>query len=282
MDYYHVIIEKKPEGKNDKPFSIYLYDLQKADLVQSIIKPYEEKKPFIADGYNLSSDSINRLKIIKTDSSMDDVYGRVCDSYSTSGIAFLCGRDSVLRGSGYGMIDVTLDLINEVKETMAKNQEIKNTIASSDSSKYVFVVHGHNEGRLAEVENFIRTLGFEPIVLFKEADAGQTIIEKIESYSSKACYAIVLYTKCDVGYLGDHKDEAKPRARQNVVFEHGYLMAKLGRKRICALVDGDDIETPSDINGILYQKFDSEGMWRYRIAKNMTAGGISVDMNSIK
>jgi len=30
--------------------------------------------------------------------------------------------------------------------------------------------------------------------------------------------------------------ELKPRARQNVVFEHGYLMGKIGRKNVCALV----------------------------------------------
>jgi hypothetical protein len=58
-----------------------------------------------------------------------------------------------------------------------------------------------------------------------------TIIEKIEHYSNDADFALVLYTACDHG-RGVHETEipAKNRARQNVVFEHGYLMAKLGTR----------------------------------------------------
>lgn len=50
---------------------------------------------------------------------------------------------------------------------------------------------------MTEIENFVRSIGYEPIVLFKEADSGDTIIRKIEKYTSKSNYAIVLYTKCD-------------------------------------------------------------------------------------
>ena len=38
------------------------------------------------------------------------------------------------------------------------------------------------------------------------------------------------------------------RARQNVVFEHGYLIGRLGRSNVCALVK-DDIE-----NQMIYQE----------------------------
>ncbi|MGR4069630.1 TIR domain-containing protein [Billgrantia sp. C5P2] len=44
-------------------------------------------------------------------------------------------------------------------------------------------------------------------------------------------FVIVLYTACDHG-RGAHESQVrqKNRARQNGVFEHGYLMAKLGRE----------------------------------------------------
>ncbi|EIZ8939960.1 nucleotide-binding protein, partial [Salmonella enterica] len=49
-----------------------------------------------------------------------------------------------------------------------------------------------------------------------------------------------MYTPCDTGSLaGEHT--RKSRARQNVVFENGYL--KLGCHNACALVTGD-IEIP--------------------------------------
>ncbi|WP_409976397.1 TIR domain-containing protein [Serratia quinivorans] len=59
-------------------------------------------------------------------------------------------------------------------------------------------------------------------------------------------FANVLYTPCDTGSLaGEHTQ--KSRARQNVVFENGYL--KLRPHNACALVTRD-IEIPNDINGV--------------------------------
>ena len=67
----------------------------------------------------------------------------------------------------------------------------------------------------------------------------------------------------------DQKDE-KYRARQNVVFEHGYLIGKLGRDHVCALVKGN-LETPGDISGVVYVSMDSAGAWKMQLGKNMKA-----------
>ena len=81
-------------------------------------------------------------------------------------------------------------------------------------------------------------------------------------------FGIVLYTPCDLGYVKGKKKEKKARARQNVVFEHGYLIGKLGRNNVCALVKGD-IELPNDISGIVYIQLDSNGSWKIPLAKEL-------------
>lgn len=96
-----------------------------------------------------------------------------------------------------------------------------------------------------------------------------TVIEKIEKYSDVE-FGIVLYTPCDLGYVKGKKKEKKARARQNVVFEHGYLIGKLGRNNVCALVKGD-IELPNDISGIVYIQLDSNGSWKIPLAKRTKA-----------
>lgn len=103
-----------------------------------------------------------------------------------------------------------------------------------------------------------------------------TIIEKIEYYSSEADFALVLYTACDHG-RGIHETKVHPknRARQNVVFEHGYLMAKLGRKNVCALVKGE-IETPNDISGVVYVGLDIAGAWKTDVTMELKACGYKV------
>ncbi len=99
---------------------------------------------------------------------------------------------------------------------------------------------------------------FEAIILHEQASAGKTVIEKIETITDVA-FAVVLYTPCNKGRAKETKVEyERNRARQNVIFEHGYLIAKLGRERVCALVISD-IETPGDISGIVYIPMDDAG-----------------------
>lgn len=69
------------------------------------------------------------------------------------------------------------------------------------------------------------------------------------------------------------------RARQNVIFEHGFLIGKLGRSNVCSLLKGD-IETPSDISGVVYTSMDY-GYWKIELAKEMKASGYVVDMNKV-
>ena len=75
--------------------------------------------------------------------------------------------------------------------------------------------------------------------------------------------------------------EEQPRARQNVVFEHGYMCAKLGREHVCALYS-EGVELPGDMSGVVYTKYDEAGLWKYSIAKEMIAVGMHVDMNKIR
>jgi predicted nucleotide-binding protein len=103
-----------------------------------------------------------------------------------------------------------------------------------------------------------------------------TIIEKIERYANDSDFALVLYTACDHG-RGIHEAKLPPknRARQNVVFEHGYLIAKLGRKNVCALVKGE-IETPNDISGVVYVGLDGNSGWKIEVAKELKACGYAL------
>lgn len=145
------------------------------------------------------------------------------------------------------------------------------------NKRNVFIVHGRDNEAKQEVSRFIESIGLKSIILHEQASGGRTIIEKIEHYSGEADFAIVLYTACDQG-RGHHEKQIigpRDRARQNVVFEHGYLMAKLGRENVCALVKGK-IETPNDINGVVYVNLDPTGAWQREIVKELRACGYEV------
>jgi predicted nucleotide-binding protein len=140
----------------------------------------------------------------------------------------------------------------------------------------VFIVHGHDEHLLVEVENLCRKLNLEPIVLKDQSSNGATIIEKLENYSN-AHYAIILYTECDEGRrVGTI--EIRKRARQNVIFEHGYFIGKLGRTKDASLIKGD-IEIQGDIGGVVYINYSLD--WKYKLAKEMKDSGVSIDLNEL-
>jgi len=141
----------------------------------------------------------------------------------------------------------------------------------------VFIVHGHDALLMTEVARFIEKLGLEPIILHEKASSGKTIIEKIEKYSNVG-FGIVLYTPCDLGASKDEISNLRPRARQNVIFEHGFLIGKIGRKNVCALVK-DTVETPNDISGVVYISVENE--WKLNLAKEMRNSGYQIDMNLV-
>ncbi|MBL8354025.1 MAG: nucleotide-binding protein [Delftia acidovorans] len=152
---------------------------------------------------------------------------------------------------------------------------LSNQIVARNKRK-VFIVHGRDNEAKQEVARFIEHIGLESIILHEQASAGLTIIEKIERYSNDADFALILYTACDLGRgVHEGKQPPKNRARQNVVFEHGYLMAKLGRENVCALVKGE-IETPNDISGVVYVGLDGSGAWKAEIAKELKACGYEI------
>ena len=144
----------------------------------------------------------------------------------------------------------------------------------------VFIVHGRDDGTKETVARFVERLSLKATILHEQPSAGQTIIEKLEKYADKAGFAIVLLTPDDIGSLRDEiGDESKPRARQNVVFELGYFMGKLGRERVCPLFKGE-IERPSDIDGVVYVPMHGED-WKLKLGQEMKNAGFPVDMNRI-
>lgn len=140
----------------------------------------------------------------------------------------------------------------------------------------VFIVHGHDEHAKNDVKNYVESRGLEPIILHLQASGGRTIIEKIDHYSNVG-FGIVLYTECDLGAKRDTLG-FKWRARQNVVFEHGYLISKLSRSRVAALVKGD-VETPNDISGVVYIMMDAAGNWQDEMDVELRNSGYQISVS---
>ena len=276
MPYFHVQIKTK--ALND------LYELDSTDLSEikeEIIIPYLKGNQFYFREYSLDKTNII-TPIIKTSNITFKEYATLGIKFPPS-LSMLVAPKELLKDDTY-FRDITRSILKECRSQIEKDTSkaevpTHNTPKAPMDKSKVFIVHGHDDAAKEAVARFVEKIGLKAIILHEQASSGQTIIEKIEA-NSNVGFGIVLYTPCDLGASQRQEDQQKPRARQNVVFEHGYLIGKIGRKNVCALVKGD-IETPNDISGVVYIKMDESEAWKYQVAKEMKACGYDIDLNKI-
>lgn len=97
-------------------------------------------------------------------------------------------------------------------------------------------------------------------------------------------YALVLLTPDDIVYhkseeeVNDDQRNKSFRARQNVIFEFGYFVAKLGQNRVCCIYK-DQLELPSNISGLIYKKINNSfDDIAYQLIKDLKAVGYSLKL----
>ena len=90
-------------------------------------------------------------------------------------------------------------------------------------------------------------------------------------------FAVIIMTGDDVGRSRNEPESAsKPRARQNVIFEFGYLLAQLKKGKVFVLHE-QGVEIPSDLGGVVYITYDNGGAWKMLLAKAIRQARIPLD-----
>lgn len=280
--YFQVIIETNEkigkQSKNKQYFELDKTDL--SDIETRVIVPFLRGEDFQFDGYFLSKSEIKRIAIKQTEKTVAEHSQYENDHMPRNVIMFVSPTD-ILGYERYTK-DITNEVFNRVRGALSKATPTTSSVVEKaktavlDQSK-VFIVHGRDDLAKISAARFVESLGLKAVILHEQVNGGNTIIEKIEEHTNVG-FALVLYTPCDSGSLVG--DKPKPRARQNVVFEHGYLISKLGRRNVCALVK-DSTEVPNDISGVVYVPLDDHGAWHLAVAKELRNAGYSVDMNKV-
>ena len=157
---------------------------------------------------------------------------------------------------------------------------LSGTAISSTQNRKVFVVYGHDNHARTQLEAMLRRWDLEPLILDQLISSGQTIIEKLEEYTQQANFGIVLATPDDIGYPKNDETKKQYRVRQNVVLELGMLLSKIGREKIAILLSqAEDMEKPSDIDGLIYIPFkDNVEETKLSLAKEMQNNGYALDI----
>jgi len=174
-------------------------------------------------------------------------------------------------------------------QTIMKDIEIDYQINSADkvnitqqreiNLQKIFVVHGYNNEIKLDVARTLEKLDLEPIILHEKPNLGRTLINKFTDYS-EVDFAIVIISADDFGYSKkDGELNKRLRPRQNVVFELGYFIAKLGIEKVFPLVEDKEIENPGDFDGVVYVPYN--GGWKNQLVLDLKALGYIIDANKL-
>lgn len=270
--------------------------ISKEEAEQKLKDRIEKGKEFI-DNSSLSYEDLEKL-FDKWDDFNNELLKRIFttdeyqNSYMWSGdniVAYNSFYDAPSSWEKMAKLKKEIQDRNHCLETLIEKLELipiistvshnKTSLINGDSKK-VFIVHGRDEVSKANLEILLKDMGLEPIVLHRQADEGQTVIEKFERHGSSVSYAFILLTPDEIAYLSnedsltDNERKKEKRARPNVIFEFGYFVGKLGRNRVCCLYTGD-VEILSDLKGLVYKQYHKdvkEVAWD--IQKDLKAVGI--------
>ena len=280
--------------KTTEPQYVKLSSQQMREAIPKLQRRIDDLKRLEPDKITKSGDPNFEAVEQKANNTLAEIFGTGTVQYNTNHVMLYAGqyffaggetpRHEVVAGYKEGIasaianFQALVDYLTEESGERAGADHPDERKAPTGNK--IFIVHGHDEAAKQEVARFVERLGLDAVVLHEKANEGQTIIEKFEKYAGEARFAIVLLTPDDIGYVAGKADQARSRARQNVILELGFFAGKLGRKHVVALNKG--VEIPTDLSGVLYVDLDARGAWKLAIALEMTAAGINVDLNRLR
>jgi predicted nucleotide-binding protein len=243
--FYHAQVKLKPERAKESAKFAYETDLSREDLIAKIAAPFLHGKQFFCGGTVIQPSKVEGVKFNQTGQSSKELMPFMTARARAGGsIMRVTPRDVIYEGQ-----DITREVLDEVKDVAETD-----VLTERKQSDRVFVVHGHDNQAVDQTELLIRRFGLTPIILREAPSSGRTVIEKFEAHADVG-FAIILLTPDDVG--GVNAEHLNSRARQNVVWEWGYLIARLGRSKVICLYK-QGVEMPSDLHGLVTIHVDDD------------------------
>jgi len=312
MSYYHVYIYHYDTIKSGTD-EAYELDLSEEELMEQIVEPFRAGKFFMCGGQQINPFYVELIRISETDKRSSELISKLrakeIEESEKTGISGGVPDNYLVIEKGR---DVTRKFVSTPPKREVSEKEAK---TKQSLSKNIFIVHGRDHEPMKDLKSMLYDFGLDPIVLHEEASGGLTLAEKLEKYSDSVRYAFVILTPDDAGsqrtevedlksrlesppfvaifteshgvgqeakisrdFIKKEFERLKPRARQNAIFEMGYFWGLLKRRRVCCLLK-EDVEKPSDIEGIVYIPFkNSVNEVQVKIMKELKEAGYEIKL----
>ena len=270
---YHIYVEYAEPDKSGIRFNV-----PQEELVRTFSSPFSMGQPFWFLGKLL-----NPNKVIKA---------VIFWSYQTADKLTLPNQENlvaakdkkyvienILKGKVKGAYLSTEKFLSPTEKTIAPTQQ---AMSASDVRRRVFVVCGTDDEMKQAVTAALTKLWLVPVVMCEEPSQGRKIVERFQDYADVG-FAVVLLSPDDSVYVKDEPPtKRKLRPRQDVVFELGFLLGKLGRSNVLVFQrECQNFEGPANFEGMKITAFDDRDSWKLALIRELSNSGLAVDGDRI-
>jgi predicted nucleotide-binding protein len=208
---------------------------------------------------------------------------------SSSELAAAAGRiAAVFRDTSPATQTQVLELQRFASKLAEEGPRFGEQSDTEQASNSVFVVHGHQDAALNDLEQYLKSLDVRPLIMTRMQEPSLSLLQRFFTIAGQANFAVILLSADDYGasldqyQLPDVGDKAlKFRSRQNVILELGFFFGKLTWDRVIVLSKKPhkkwpDFEMPSDLHGMVTVPMDETDNWKTQVREKLKLAGFKL------
>ena len=272
---YHIYVEyAKPEKSGVR------FNVSQEELNRTFATPFATGQPFWFMGRLLNPMKVTKVVIFWSHVTADKL---VLPNHEN--LVFAKNKkyliENIVKGKVKAVYLCTEKFLPSTKNSLFSNQST--TSASGNLSRRIIVVSGTDEEMNQALNGALTKLSLILIVLCEEPSQGKKIVENFSRDYADVAFAVVLLSPDDFGYA---KNEAatkrKLRPRQDVVFELGFLLGKIGKGNVLVFFrECANFEIPTDFESMKVTAFDDRDSWKLALVRELSNRGLAVDGDRI-
>ncbi|PVX23638.1 MAG: hypothetical protein CW716_11665 [Candidatus Bathyarchaeum sp.] len=271
---YHIYIQYAEPDKSG-----YRFNLNREELQRTFTTPYTEGKPFWFTGRLLNPAKVQKVLIFW---SYDSAEKLVLPNQEPLIVAKdkKAAADAIENSKVKGAYLCTEKYLPQTRKTAAPSGKV----VPVSARRRVLVACGSDDEMKTALTEALAKLWLVPVVLCEEPGYGRKIVTRIADYADVE-FAVVLLSPDDYVYAkGEEPTKRKLKPPQDVVFELGFLLGKLGKERVLVLFresEKGEFEVNTDFEGVTAAPFDNRDSWKLALIRQLAACGYTVESDRI-
>jgi predicted nucleotide-binding protein len=272
---YHIYVEYAEKEKSGIRFNV-----SQEELCRTFATPFAAGQPFWFMGRLLNPIKVTKAVLFWTYETADKLKLPNQENLAaTKNKKSLI--ESIIKGKVKGVYVCTEKFLPSTEKNLPPGQSPIS--ASGNLGRRIFVISGADDEMTHALTGALSRLSLTPLVMCEEPSQGKKIVENFSTDYADVAFAVVLLSPDDFVYA---KNEAatkrKLRPRQEVVFELGFLLGKLGRSNVLVLErECKNFDSPTVFEGMKVTAFDDRDSWKLALIRELTNCGYNVDPDRI-